>query len=60
MADNKPSGRTAVDITPRLIPNEKLMPRDNSGGAGFDEYNAEFGDGGRVTKPKSYLSAGKG
>lgn len=50
----------AAEIKPKFVPVDALMPRDNSGGRGFDPYTAEFDDGGRVTGPKSYLSAGKG
>lgn len=50
----------AATIKPKLVPLDNLMPRDNSGGPGFDPYTAEWDDGGRVTGPKSHLSAGKG
>jgi len=52
--------KDAADITPKFVPEDELLPRDNSGGLGFKPYNAKFGDGGRVTGPKSALSAGGG
>lgn len=52
--------RDATEIKPKFIPEDELMPRDNSGGPGFDPYSAKFGDGGRVTGPKAALSAGGG
>lgn len=51
------SGDDAAYIKPKFVPMEGLMPRDNSGGPDFDSYSAKFGDGGRVTGAKSYLSA---
>lgn len=50
--------RDAAEISPKFVPVDALLPRDNSGGLGFDPYTAEFDDGGRVTGPKAYLSAG--
>ncbi len=52
--------RDAADIEPKFVPLDSLMPRDNSGGEGFDPHNGEFGEGGRVTGPKSHLSVGGG
>lgn len=52
--------RDAAEMKPRLIPDDKLLPRDDSGGPGFDPYTAEFDDGGRVTGAKSHLSVGGG
>ena len=49
--------RDAAEITPKFVPADELMPRDNSGGPGFTPYSGKFGDGGRVTGPKSSLSA---
>jgi hypothetical protein len=49
-------GKDAADMEPRFVPPEYLMPRDTSGGIGFDSYNGTFGDGGRVTKPKPYFN----
>jgi hypothetical protein len=51
-------GRDAADISPKMIPDEQLLARDNSGGIDFTPYTMEWDDGGRVTGPKSYLSAG--
>lgn len=47
----------AATIKPKLVPDTELLPRDNSGGRGFDPYTAEWDDGGRVTGPKAHLSA---
>ncbi len=46
----------AATMKPRMIPMEDLMPRDNSGGPGFKKVSGDFGDGGKVTGPKSHLS----
>jgi len=50
----------AATIKPKFVPDDELLPRDNSGGIGFDPYTAEFGDGGKVTGPKGHLSASGG
>lgn len=52
----------AAEIKPKFVPTESLLPRDNSGGIDDDglEYTAQFGDGGKTTGKKSYLSAGGG
>ncbi len=53
--------RDAAEITPKLIPDDELLARDNSGGIDFGAtYTAQWGDGGRVTGPKGHLSAGSG
>lgn len=52
--------KDAAEMKPRLMPDSALLPRDNSGGPGFDPYTAEFDDGGRVTGPKKHLSVGGG
>jgi hypothetical protein len=54
--------KDAAEITPKLIPDEDLLPRDNSGGIDGKEfrYTQEFDDGGRVTGPKDHLSATTG
>ena len=51
------SGSDAAYIRPKFVPDYELLPRDDSGGPGFESYTAEFGDGGRVTGAKSHLSA---
>lgn len=49
----------AVNMKPRFIPDDKLLPRDDSGGRDFrDKRTAEWGDGGRVTGSKSHLGPG--
>lgn len=53
------TGSDASYIEPRLIDDDDLLPRDNSGGRGFEPYTAKFGDGGRVTGAKGHLSARK-
>lgn len=58
MANMKNSrGKDAAEIEPKFVPDEELLPRDNSGGLDFNPYHAKFGDGGFVTGPKSALSA---
>lgn len=52
--------RDAAEVSPRLIDDENLLPRDNSGGVGFSPYTAQFGDGGRTTGFKAHLSPGGG
>lgn len=52
--------RDAADMKPKFIPDYELLPRDDSGGPGFDPYTAEFGDGGRVTGAKAHLSVSGG
>lgn len=50
--------RDAAEISPKMIPDDELLPRDNSGGIDFENlYTAQWDDGGRVTGPKSHLSA---
>lgn len=49
-------GEDAASMKPRLIPDFELLPRDDSGGADWQPYNQEFGDGGYVTGPKAHLS----
>jgi hypothetical protein len=57
---NKVSGRDAAEITPKLVPDDELLPRDDSGGPDWEPYNMQFGDGGRVTGAKTHLSASGG
>lgn len=52
--------KDAAEIPPKFVPTEGLMPRDNSGGAGFKPHTGDFGDGGKITGPKAYLSASGG
>ena len=53
--------RDAAEISPKLIPDENLMGRDNSGGLDFTPHTAEWDEGGYVFGgAKSYLSAGGG
>lgn len=54
---NSVSGKDAASIDPKFVPTEELLPRDNSGGFDFKPRTADFGDGGKVTGPKSALSA---
>jgi len=57
----KPSGRDAAEISPKLIPDDELLPRDNSGGLDFTPYTQEWGDGGKITGgPKPHLATGVG
>lgn len=48
----------AAEIKPKFVPDENLLPRDNSGGPGYESRTAEFDDGGYVKGEKSHLSAG--
>ena len=51
------SGNDAAYMTPKLIPDEELRARDNSGGIDFRPYTAEWDDGGYITGgPKPHLS----
>ncbi len=53
-------GSDAAWIKPKLIPDDELLPRDNSGGIDFDPHTAQFGDAGYVTGAKAHLSASGG
>ena len=53
-------GRDAATMKPKFIPDDELLPRDDSGGPNFESYTAMFGDGGRVTGAKSHLSVSGG
>ena len=52
--------RDAAEMKPRLLPDDVLLPRDNSGGLGFDAYTQMWDDGGRVTGAKAHLSVSGG
>jgi hypothetical protein len=54
------SGSDAAYIKPKLIDDADLLPRDDGGGPGFENYTQEFGDGGKVTGPKAHLSTSGG
>ena len=51
------SGSDAAYIKPKLVPDDELLPRDDSGGPEWAPYTMEFGDGGYVTGDKAHLSA---
>lgn len=51
------TGKDAAYIKPKLIPNDELLARDDSGGPDYQPYTAAFGDGGHVTGEKPHLSA---
>lgn len=53
-------GRDAADITPKFVPTESLMGRDNSGGIDYTPRTADWDDGGEPVGPKGYLSASGG
>ncbi len=53
-------GRDAAYIKPKLIPDDELRGRDNSGGIDFHPYTQEWDDGGIVTGMKPHLSAEDG
>jgi len=55
------SGDDAAYIKPKLIPDDELLPRDNSGGLDFKPYTQVWGDGGYITGgPKPHLATGDG
>ena len=58
--DTWASGSDAAYIKPKLVPNEELLARDDSGGPDYQPYTAAFGDGGFVTGEKAHLSAHDG
>ena len=37
----------------------RVLPRDDSGGPGFNPYTAEWADAGKTTGAKAHLSAGR-
>lgn len=57
MANNTNGGKDAAEIKPKFVPDDELLPRDNSGGADFKPRTAKFDDGGNVTGPKPALTA---
>lgn len=50
--------RDAAEITPKFVPDDALMGRDNSGGIDYTPRTAKWDDGGEPVGPKGYLSAG--
>ena len=47
----------ATTMKPKLIPDDALLPRDNSGGLDYEPYTMVWDDGGRITGgPKPHLS----
>ena len=54
------TGKDAAYIKPKLIPDDELLTRDDSGGPDYQPYTAEFGDGGYVVGEKAHLSASGG
>ena len=52
--------RDAAGMTPRLIPDYELLPRDDSGGPEWDAYTQQFGDSGFVVGNKAHLSVSGG
>ena len=55
--DTWASGSDAAYIKPKMVPNDELLARDDSGGPDYQPYTAAFGDGGYVTGEKPHLSA---
>lgn len=56
------SGRDAAYIEPKFVPDDKLLPRDDSGGPDAEEfrYTAKWDDGGRIVgEKKPHLGTGK-
>ena len=52
--------RDAAEMKPRLIPDAELLPRDDSGGLGYQPRTAVWGDGGKPLGAKAHLSVGGG
>lgn len=51
----------AATIKPKFVPDNELLPRDDSLGPDMEPHTGQFGDGGYVFGgAKSYLSAGGG
>lgn len=53
-------GKDAAEIEPKFVPDDQLLPRDNSGGIDYEPRTAQFGGGGDIVGEKSYLSASSG
>ena len=52
------TGSDASYIEPKLIPDDELLGRDDSGGPDWDPHTADWDDGGYVTGgAKAHLSA---
>jgi hypothetical protein len=54
------SGSDASYIEPKFVPNDKLLPRDDSGGPDASEFqhSADWDEGGRIVGDKKpHLSA---
>ena len=61
MARDGKRGRDAAEMTPRLIPDFELLPRDDSGGPDYQPVAAQFGMGGFVSGgDKKHLSVSGG
>lgn len=58
--NGSPGGSDAATIKPKFIPDYQLLGRDDSGGLGYEPYNAQFGDGPFKQGPKAHLSASGG
>lgn len=52
--------RDAAEISPKFVPDESLLPRDNSGGIDYTPRTAKWDDGGEIIGSKAYLSANGG
>lgn len=51
--------RDAADTKPKMVPDDKLLTRDDSGGPGFKTHTGQWDDGGYVTGgAKGHLSTG--
>lgn len=50
----------AVDMKPKFVPDDRLLPRDDSGGPDYDPHHGEWDDGGFVKgDSKPHLGRGK-
>lgn len=51
----------AVNIKPKFVPDEFLLPRDDSGGPDYEPHTGQFGGGGYVQEgAKAHLSPSGG
>lgn len=52
------TGKDAAYITPRLMPDDALLPRDNSGGPDYKPRSGDWDEGGKIKGEKGHLSVG--
>lgn len=50
----------AVDMKPKFVPDDRLLPRDDSGGPDYDNHTGQWDEGGYVKgESKPHLGRGK-